>query len=122
MPNGHFFGEYLLVADIWDVLQKKPRTDALFLEICDVYGFSGNGWTPMMWKLKQLYEGPVVASIFTDQWQFEVGEQFTYEFLYLQCDHNLNQKGTRRAFGPKGRYNATLLYPDAWSYFKKHMS
>ena len=111
-------GNVVLVADVWDALQNPRRTQALFLEVCDIYGFSGWGWTPMMWKLRELYEGAVVANPRADEWTFQSDGLFIYEFLYLQCDH----KGGKGGLGPNGSYNGTLLYPEALDYFKKHMS
>lgn len=106
----------MLIADIQDVLQ-NPQRRAHLQEILDIYGFSGSGWTPMMWKLRVVYEGEPPANRLTDEWQFDPETDVVHEFLYLRCDHN----GGNRAFGPNGRYNATLLWPDALRYFMKHM-
>jgi hypothetical protein len=102
---------YLLVADVQDVFGNPNRGWAYLFEVCDLYGYSWHGWTPMTWRLRELLEGP--AGRRTDDWEFDLPATYVYEFLYLQCDHN----GGRRDFGPQGKYNATPLWPEALSFF-----
>jgi len=111
--------EYRLIADVLNALQNHKRNDAQLFEVCDIWGFSGWGWTPMMWRLQQLYEGGAREIRGQTPWAFpldnesESSNDYVHEFLYLLADH----KGGRRGFGPNGKYNGTLLRPDALKYF-----
>jgi hypothetical protein len=109
---------FKLVADIQNVLGNPRRSRAHMMEICDIWGFSGWGWTPMMWRLRELFEDDAEPPRSQNRWPFVAQGGFVHEFLHLMADHNREEtrKG-RRDFGPNGKYNGTLLWPAALDYF-----
>ena len=110
---------YKLIADVLNVLGKENRRYAQLFEVHHVWGFSSFQWTPMMWKLSLVCEAENCAEYRSrNLWPFEPGDE-VYEFLRLGVDHT---GGRKRDFGPVGRYNGVLLWPDALRYFFGHLS
>ncbi|MGD0009739.1 MAG: hypothetical protein ABSE93_14485 [Terriglobia bacterium] len=110
---------YKLVADILDAVKNASRKYAQLFEVCEIFGFSGWNWTPMLWKLRLLYECDDCTDA-RDQgrWKFDPVDSFVYEFLRLQADHNWERtRQGRRDFGMVGKFNGVLLWPEALRYF-----
>jgi hypothetical protein len=108
-----------LIADILDVVRNPGRKYAQLFEVCEVFGFSGWNWTPMLWKLRLLYEcDDCTAARSQGRWEFDPADYFVHEFLRLQADHNWERtREGRRDFGMVGKYNGVLLWPEALKYF-----
>jgi len=110
--------KYKLIADVQHVLAKSKRNYAELYEVSDIFGYSGSGWTPMMWKLRMQFQSNDCGEAREqNRWKFDPDRHFVYEFLYLQADHRWQHLGGRRDFGPNGKYNGALLCPDALKYF-----
>lgn len=110
--------EYKLVADVLDIVKNADRKYAQLFELCEVFGFSGHSWTPMLWKLRLLYEcDDCTHARNQGRWEFDPAES-VYEFLRLQADHNWEHtREGRRDFGMVGKFNGVLLWPEALNYF-----
>lgn len=110
---------YKLVADVLDAVKNAGRKYAQLFEVCEVFGFSGWNWPPVLWKLRLLYECDECTDARNQRrWEFDPADSFVYEFLRLQADHNWERtrKG-RRDFGMVGKFNGVLLWPEALRYF-----
>lgn len=110
---------YKLIADVQNVLGKPDRKCAQLFELTKMLGYSGWNWTPMMWKLRWLIELEDCSEARTrNRWEFEPADDYVYEFLRLQADHNWER--TRlgsRGFGMVGGFNGVLLWPEAFDFF-----
>lgn len=105
------------------IISLKPRNSRPNLslyEVLDVWGYSANGWTPAMLRLRGLYidEDPAVVANPAD---FEIeltkNDVPIYSMLYL--DGSISKgKLTGRWTAPRASStNSVLLWPEALSYF-----
>jgi hypothetical protein len=115
--------KYKLVADVQNVLENPKRQRAHLFEVCKIFGFSGWGWTPMMWKLRELLEvEDCTKARKQNRWEFNPATYFVYEFLRLQADHRWDAtREGKRDFGMIGKFNGVLLWPEALNYFVEKM-
>ena len=104
------------------VINLKPNSSTPNLslyEVCDVWGYSSYGWTPVMFYLKGLFVDEDPAS-FNDRDFIRGGadiEDPIFSMMYLS--------GTVRAGNIEGRWtppgpsptNSVLLWPDTFEYF-----
>lgn len=110
-------GKYKFIVDVQNALGNPKRKWTQLFEVLDIWGYSHFGWTPMMWKMHKVFQDDCVACRDQNRWPFTPGKDVVHEFLYLLCDH----KGGRRDFGPNGKFNGTLLWPEALAFFIKQI-
>jgi hypothetical protein len=106
-----------LIADIQNVLAKPNRRFAHLFEVTKILGYSAWNWTPMMWKLRMVVELEDCRDARSaNRWSFKLADDFVYEFLRLQADHNweTTRQGIR-GFGIIGGLNGVLLWPEAFN-------
>jgi len=108
-------------AIVIDLKPKQKETNISLFELLDVWGFSDQGWTPILLRLRGLYVDASPKSL--DSASFEPDKKESpisiYEFLYLNgtiSDGDLVGKWTAPPASPT---NATLLWPETLAYFIK---
>ena len=106
-------------AIIIDLKPKQSEHNVSLYEVLDVWGYTADGWTPVLLHLKGLIVDRSAAEI--DAQCFSLaGSQAPpsiYEFLYLQgtiANGKLKGKWTAPPSSPT---NAALLFPKALKYF-----
>jgi hypothetical protein len=112
---------YRLVID----LKPTSEDELLFFEICDIWGCSDPGWTPLMLRLCLMFEATERQHVqeVRRTWQFRAeGEcrqarEFVYEFLYLT--HGWREG--RWGWGTVGSVNGALLFPLHLAFFLEKM-
>jgi hypothetical protein len=104
-----------------DLKPKQHKTNVSLYEMLDVWGYSSNGWTPILLHLGGLFVDANPTSVNRNDFTISNNEIEgpIYEVLYLDGsikDGNLD--GTWNA-PPASPTNAALLWPDALNYFVK---
>ena len=97
-------------------LKPSDRSRVSLYRLRDVWGYSYEGWTPVALRLEGMLvdEDQDNPSTFKQAFKapLETGD-FVFEFLYL----NGGTKRGKWTWGPVGRVNGALLWPDALLYF-----
>lgn len=124
VPGWHLPEDMLLAH-----FEASPKTHALFIDlkpnvkgnvslyrIEDIWGYSADGWTPILLRLEHLFsdlevENPSAFKQEFSDWSAQ--KCTTYEFLYLQGETEEDSWN----WGRVGSVNGTLLFPDALEYF-----
>lgn len=98
----------------------KPGSDELFLcELLDVWGYSADGWTPMLWHLRVVepQDASCTSSGFDDFTAAENGDH-VYEFLYaMGTVRNGKIEGSWIAPKSSPTNGALLWFPEPLNYF-----
>ncbi len=100
------------------IVDIKPTAKDQFLvcELEDVYGYSADGWTPLLWHMQVLSNGEPKANHLEDFDARSDGKTI-YEFLYATGGvDNGEIIGTWNAPRPSST-NGVLLWPEALKYF-----
>lgn len=112
-------GQFKLVIDQNPNPSRKPGTDSYYfrlLEICHVCGASDPGWTPLMFRLREVFyaDSPTEVEDFRKTHQFEPQDGgLIHEFLRL----GLGWKTGGGGWGRGGSANGVLLWPDHLRFF-----
>lgn len=101
------------------VVDVKPsaKVEPLLCELQDVWGYSDQGWTPLLWRMKVLQVGNEAGQDHLVDFDAPDDGDTVHEFLYAQGTiHDGRLVGS---WGPPkpGSANAVLLWPAALSYF-----
>ena len=123
-------GEIVIIIDL------KPRSRNLSLfELINIWGYSAADWTPMMWELKTMIDGPapfIKSSVLTDEefmlekreWMDNFESNYIDDSQVLTFNHTaegsiVNGELTGR-WNPPGpaSLNGCLIWPDTMDYFK----
>lgn len=102
-----------------DLKPKQNKTNLSLYEVMDVWGYSDNGWTPILLRLNGLFidEAPslVNRNDFTRKDNDVDGP--IYEFLYLDGSVKAGKITGSWAPPPASPTNAVLLWPETLNYF-----
>lgn len=120
--NNAPFGWELPIAEKWNkegysfIIDIKPQTEEIFLcEIDKVFGYSYEGWTPVMLRLKILCNDIYSSKI--DKKNFEPQKNeiiYTMLYLYGSVKHG---KIIDKWIAPFGTVTALLVWPEAMTFF-----
>lgn len=99
---------------------KPVAKDQFFVcELLDVYGYSADEWTPMLWRMKVLDIGSQLNADHLQDFNALNKGDIIYEFLYAMGSvDNGKLVGTWNPPKPSST-NGVLLWPAALSYFMK---
>ncbi len=114
-----------------DVQKERPNTGAILVDIkpsakdsflvCelrDVYGYSADDWTPMLWGMRVLVNGDAKGNHLED-FDAPNGGEIIYNFLYAMGGVTDGvPSGKWIAPGPSST-NGVLLWPEALKYFMR---
>lgn len=104
-----------------DLKPKQNKTNLSLYEVMDVWGFSSNGWTPILLRLDGLFVDADPSSV--NRHDFVLKDEDRdgpiYEFLYLDGTVGNGQLWGTWAPPPASPTNAALLWPEALQYFLK---
>lgn len=97
-------------------LKPEVRRNVSLYRIRDIWGYSADGWTPILLKLTRLFsdrdtENPQEFKQSFDEREARI--ETVYEFLYLQGECSDDSW----SWGRVGNVNGTLLFPEALDYF-----
>ncbi len=102
-----------------DLKPKQNKTNLSLYEVLDVWGYSSNGWTPILLRLSGLFVDDNPSS--ADRNDFVLKESEIdgpiYEFLYLDGTIVKGQLSGKWTSPPVSPTNAALLWPDSLRYF-----
>jgi hypothetical protein len=120
-------GWVLPIADKWNkagyslILDIKPKTNEVFLcELDSVYGYSYEGWSPIMLRLKLLYIDETKDNIDKENFVYPEDPAIIYTMYYLYGTIKNGQLvGTWNP--PFGTLTALLFWPEAMSFFFDHV-
>lgn len=111
--------EYADASLLIDLKPKQNKTNLSLYEVLDVWGFSSNGWTPILLRLSGLFVDADPAS--ADRNDFVLRKSAIsgpiYEFLYLDGTIRTGCLSGRWTPPPVSPTNSALLWPDALRYF-----
>ncbi|MBS1683189.1 MAG: hypothetical protein JSS76_00430 [Bacteroidetes bacterium] len=114
-------GWTLPIADKWNkedysfIIDIKPKSDEIFLcELDRVFGYTFEGWTPIMLRLKLLFSDTYKM----DKMNFECPEEpeVIYTMFYLYGSFK-DGKLTGTWNPPFGTITALLFWPEAMTFF-----
>ena len=116
-------GWVLPIADKWNkegwslIIDIKPKANEVFLcELDRVYGYSFDGWSPIMLRLKLLYVDETKDDIDKDNFLYPENPEIIYTMYYLYGSIKNGQLvGTWNP--PFGTITALLFWPEAMSFF-----
>ena len=107
------------------VIDLKPRdSERLSLyEILNIWGYSANGWTPVMLHLRGLFVDASLKTSSVRRERFAIADRSNPEPIFTF--HHIRKEGTVRRgrlvgpwVGPRASStNSALLWPDAFRYF-----
>ncbi|HEX2898785.1 MAG TPA: hypothetical protein VHS96_03600 [Bacteroidia bacterium] len=107
--------DYSVIIDI------KPNSNEIFLcELDRVFGFSYRTWSPIMLRLKRLYDGITKEELDKRMFIYPQEAEVIFTMLYLNggiSDGKLS--GTWNL--PFGRVTALLFWPEAMTFFVEKM-
>lgn len=102
-----------------DLKLRQNKTSPSLYEVLDVWGYSSNGWTPILLRLNGLFVDANPSS--ADRSDFVLKESEIdgpiYEFLYLDGSVANGRLCGKWAPPPVSPTNAALLWPDSLRYF-----
>ena len=101
------------------VVDIKPTAkDHFFVcELLDVYGYSANDWTPLLWRMRLLQANGDPKANHLEDFQAPNNGDLIYEYLYAMGSvDNGKLAGTWNPPKP-GATNGVLLWADALAYF-----
>jgi hypothetical protein len=116
-----YYAEQDYATDVNAILiNVKPGSKKLFIcELVDIWGFSSDGWTPMLWHLQVL--SPEGEGCTPDRFgDFSVNEEddHLYEFLYARGTFENGKLKDKWIAPVSSPTNGTLIwYPEPWKYF-----
>jgi len=103
------------------IVDMKPYDeDCIFLcELDKAYGYSHNGWTPILLRLKGLYVDEPVGSLNKESFDYPNKTDLIYTMSYLSGTvENGNIKGRWTGSGPS---RSVLLFPKTLTFFLASM-
>jgi hypothetical protein len=106
------------------VINIKPGSDELFLcELLDVWGFSSDEWTPMLWHLRVLEprNTKCTPNRFGDFTAPDSGDHL-YEFLYARGTVKKGKIAGSWIAPKSSPTNGALLWPESLNYFLQCIS
>jgi len=100
-------------------IKPKSSSELLFCELLDVWGYSADGWTPLLLRMKAHWpHGDPERDHRINFLAVDTAEE-VYEFMYAAGTVKSGQlHGKWNPPGPSPT-NAVLLWPDALAYFMK---
>lgn len=107
---------------IIDIKPRNKKYSEVFLcELDTVFGFSYNEWTPIMYRLKQLYSDITPDQLNKDSFIYPDNPEIIYTMLYLAGSFRDGQLiGTWNYPGPSPT-NALLLWSEAMTFFHRQV-
>jgi hypothetical protein len=102
------------------IIDLKPNQNNLSLyELTNVWGYSCNGWTPVLFHLAGLFVDEDPQNMNKENFirNAQDIDDPIYEFLYLEGTVNNGVLDGRWTAPPVSSTNATLLWPDTLKYF-----
>jgi len=103
-------------------IKPKAKDNFLVCELQDVYGYSDDGWTPLLWRMRQL---PSVSKLkrkggrgkYIESFDAPLDGDSAYVFLYTRGSVEDGRiSGDWMLPGPSAA-NGVLLLPDVMAYF-----
>ena len=103
------------------IIDIKPKTEEIFLcELDRVFGYSFDGWSPIMLRLKKLHNDEEPESFDKNLFDYPSETEIIYTMLYLYGSIKDGKiSGTWRM--PFGSVTALLFWPQAMTYFTKQI-
>lgn len=113
--------EYAGSSLVIDLKPKQKETNLSLYEVCDAWGYSDEGWTPILLYLSGLFVDVDPKKINRNDFVIEDRKRTgpIYEFLYLAgtiANGRLTGKWTAPPASPT---NAALLWPESVRYFTR---
>ena len=107
-PNGD-----AIIVDI------KPATKGWFFvcELQDVYGYSADEWTPMLWRLRVLEIGGNEKTNHLEDFDAAHGGEIIHEFLYAMGGVSEGTPSGKWTAPAPSSTNGVLLWPKPLEYF-----
>lgn len=107
-----------------DLKPKQKKTNLSLYEVEDIWGYSDNGWTPVLLRLSGLFMDADPSRINRNRFRIGDNERIgpIYEFLYLSGSVSDGKLTGGWTAPPSSPTNAALLFPDTLRYFLKCMS
>lgn len=116
-------GWTLPIADKWNkedyslIVDIKPKADEVFLcELDSVFGYSFEGWSPVMLRLKLLYNETTKEELDKTNFVYPEDTEVIYTMYYLYGSIR-DGKLTGTWNPPYGTITALLFWPEAMTYF-----
>ena len=98
-------------------IKPKSSSELLFCEVLDVWGYSADGWTPLMLRMKAHWPEGNPGSDHRIDFAAIDDTKEVYEFMHAAGTVKRGQlQGTWNPPGPSAT-NAVLLWPEALAYF-----
>jgi hypothetical protein len=125
--DGPYMGWNLPIADKYNkdglsyIIDIKPKADEVFLcELDRVFGYSFDGWSPVMLRLKILYNEETKESVDKGRFLYPENPEVIYTMLYLYGSiRDGKLSGTWKM--PFGSVTALLFWPEALTYFTQQI-
>jgi hypothetical protein len=115
MDSAGHAGETLVI----DLKPKQHKTNLSLYEVCDVWGYSHCGWTPILLRLHGLFVDADPSQVDKDHFTITDSDRMEpiYEVMYVTGTVRSGRiDGTWRA-PPVSPTNGALLWPDTVAYF-----
>ena len=102
-----------------DLKPKQREKNVSLYEILDVWGYSSDGWTPLLLHLSGLHVDSAPRGIDRDDFQIKSSTLSgpIYEFIYLRGSIGRGKLAGRWTAPPASPTNAALLWPESLTYF-----
>lgn len=104
---------------IIDLKPKQNMTNISLYEVMDVWGYSSNGWSPILLRLNGLFVDEKPAKVNRKSFVRKDDELSgpIYEFLYVVGSVVGGKLVGKWVLPPAGAANAALLWPETINYF-----
>ena len=114
-------GEYPDSSLVIDLKPKQYKTNVSLYEVFDVWGYSSEGWTPILLHLKGLFMDEDPLSVNRNDFIISNSENSTpiYEVLYLDGSIENGKLVGKWTAPPASPTNAALLWTEVLNYFVK---